>query len=155
MRPAGSSSQRSSIATPVSASRRFALRSVAVAPTNFSSGCCASVGNEVLADGVSLSDTASIALGELKCGSPSFLLRDFSTRPASVRQRGDAGWNHVLRLLPLLAQQLPQNFDAFIHVFFLQQERRQEAQDRVLGRVEEHALRQALLHQPTRGNVED
>src|ERR1700675_3337310 len=154
MRPSGSSSQCSSIAAPVSASRGCALRSPAAAGTNFSSGCCVSVGNEVLADGVSLSDTASIALGELKCGSPSFFSACLSYVSASVRQRGDAGWNHVLRFLPLLAQQLLQYFDAFVHMFFLQQEWRQEAQDRVLGRVEEHALRQALLHQWTRGNVE-
>src|SRR6266851_9139822 len=141
MRPPASSSQCSSIATPISASRRFALHSAAVAPMNFSSGCCASVGNEVLADGVSLSDTASIALGELKCAPLLFLLRDFSTRSASVRQRGNAGWNHVPRFLPPLAQQLLQHFDAFIHMFFLEQERRQEAQDCVLGRVEEYALR--------------
>src|ERR1700675_3951190 len=79
----------------------------------------------------------------------------FITCPASVRQRGDAGWNHVPRFLPLLAQQLLQHFDAFIHVFFFEEKWRQEAQDRVLGRIEEYALRQALLHQWTRGNVED
>src|SRR5260370_21649908 len=151
MHPPASSSQCSSIATPLSSSRRFLLRSPAGVATNFSSGCSVSVGNEVLADGVSLSGTASIALGELKCGSPSFLVRDFSTRPASVRQRG---WSHVLRFLPFLAQQLLQYFDAFVHMFFLQQERRQEAQDRVLGRVEEHTLGQSLLYQWTRGDVE-
>src|ERR1700730_6558823 len=83
-----------------------------------------------------------------------FLVRDFRARPASVRQRGNAGRSHVLRFLPFLAQQLLQYFDAFVHMFFLQQERRQEAQDRVLGRVEEHTLDQSLLYQWTRGNVE-
>ena len=71
-----------------------------------------------------------------------------------MRQRGDASWNHALRFLPLLAQQLLQYFDAFIHVLFLEQKWRQEAQDGVLGRVEEHALRQSLLYQWARGNVE-
>src|ERR1700674_4233985 len=78
----------------------------------------------------------------------------FSTCPASIRQRGDAGWNHVLRFLPLLAQQLFQNLDAFIHMLFLEQKWRQEAQDCVLGRVEEYALRQPLFDQWARRNVE-
>jgi len=36
---------------------------------NFCSGFCVSVGNEVLADRVLLSDIASITLGELSSGS--------------------------------------------------------------------------------------
>src|ERR1700675_944588 len=83
-----------------------------------------------------------------------FWLRDSSTRPASVRQRGNAGWSHVLRFLPFLAQQLLQYFDSFVHMFFLQQERRQAEKDRVQGRVEEQDLGNSLLYEWTRGNVE-
>jgi hypothetical protein len=60
----------------------------------------------------------------------------------------------ALVFLPFLAQQLLQHSDAFIHVLFLQQKRRQEAQDCVLGHIEEHALRETLLDQRTRGNIE-
>ena len=59
-----------------------------------------------------------------------------------------------LGFFSLLAQQFLQHFNAFIHVFFLQQERRQKAQNRILGDVKEHALCQALLNQRTRRNVE-
>src|SRR5260370_31203537 len=115
MHPPASSSQCSSIATPLSSSRRFLLRSPAGVATNFSSGCSVSVGNEVLADGVSLSGTTSIALGEMKCRSPSFLVRAFITRPASVPP---LSWGHVLRFLPFLAHPLLQYVDAFVHLIF-------------------------------------
>src|SRR5208282_6861948 len=80
MRPSGSSSQRSSISDSTDAAPGLVMP--ASAGTNFSSGCCVSVGNEFLADGVLLSDIASIALGELNFGSPSF----FGPNPASTRR---------------------------------------------------------------------
>src|SRR5208282_4793376 len=73
MGPSARSSQCSSIS--VSADEAPGLALPTPAGTNFSSGCCVSVGNEILADGVLLSDIASIALGELNSGSPSFLVR--------------------------------------------------------------------------------
>src|SRR5580658_2941686 len=57
MRPSGSSSQCSSTAT--SSASEPGLR--APAAMNFSLGCCVPTGNEILADGVLLSDIASIA----------------------------------------------------------------------------------------------
>src|SRR6202158_4547492 len=71
MRPTASSSQCSSTATPIPAAPGLVLRSPA--GVDFSSGFCVSMGNEILADRVLLSDIASNALGELNSGSPSFL----------------------------------------------------------------------------------
>src|SRR5260370_30017097 len=71
MRPPASWSQCSSTATPIPAAPGLVLRSPA--GMNFSSGFCVSMGNEILADRVLLSDIASNALGELNSGSPSFL----------------------------------------------------------------------------------
>src|SRR5208282_783466 len=161
MRPSASSSQCSSITSPNPAVPGLVWRSPA--GMNFSPRFSVSMGNEILTGSVLVIDIASIAFGELPPGSPSFLLRTLRHRGRKTGQapslqgllkRCSDLCSRARRFLPLLAQQLLQHSDAFIHVLFFQQERRQEAQDRVLGRVEQYALRQSLLHQWPCGNVE-
>src|ERR1700674_187661 len=53
-----------------------------------------------------------------------------------------------------LSQQLLEHSHALVHVLFLEQEWREESEHRVLGAVEEYALRESLFHDGARGNVE-
>src|SRR5579863_1335907 len=57
--------------------------------------------------------------------------------------------DNPLCFTPLLTQELLQDANTFVHMLFLQQERRKESQYGVLGAVEQHALTEGLLHDGT------
>lgn len=54
----------------------------------------------------------------------------------------------------LSAQEFAEDANPFVDVLLLQQERREEANDRVMGAVEEHALGESLLDNRAAWNLE-
>src|SRR5437016_462 len=87
---------------------------------------------------------ASITAGEAPAGD--------SRRDAGATRTGAT--RNLCCLWPFFAQKFAKNTDSLVHMLFLQEERWEKTHDRVLRAVEQHSLRESLLDDRARGDVE-